>query len=108
MTAPRPPKKSETLEIRLSHTEKQTFMARCQAEGVTASEKVRGLMRAPAARPSRSSRSWQAAAAAVAGLILGAVVAPSIAQALPGSRAAFEKMDADNNGVVTLREFQAR
>lgn len=108
MTTPRPPKKSETLEIRLSHAEKLAFMARCRSEGVTASEVVRGLIEAPAARPKRSGKAWQALAAAVAGLLIGAVAAPSIAQALPGSRAAFDQMDANRDGVVSFAEFKAR
>lgn len=108
MTTPRPPKKSETLEIRLSHAEKVAFMARCRAEGVTASEVVRGLIETPVARPKRSGKAWQALAAALAGLLIGAVAAPSIAQALPGSRVAFYQMDADRDGVISFDEFRAR
>ena len=40
MASPRPPKKSESLEIRLPFDTKQAFMARCRDEGVTASEAV--------------------------------------------------------------------
>jgi len=111
MTSARPPKKSETLEIRLPHASKLAFMARCRAAGLTASEVVRGLIEnetsaAPKAR--RQVRSWQALAAAVAGIVIGVAAAPSIAQALPGSRAAFDQMDADHDGVVSFAEFQAR
>jgi hypothetical protein len=108
MTTPRPPKKSETLEIRLSHAEKLDFMARCRSEGVTASEVVRGMIEAPAARPKRSAKLWQALAAAMAGLLIGAVAAPSIAQALPGSRVAFDQMDVNHDGVISFAEFKAR
>lgn len=108
MTMPRPPKKSETLEIRLSHEDKQAFMARCRAEGVTASEVLRSLIETPVARPKRSVKPWQALVAALAGLLIGAVAAPSIAQALPGSRAAFDQMDTNRDGVISFAEFRAR
>ena len=111
MTTPRPPKKSETLEIRLPHAAKIAFMERCRAEGVTASEVVRGLIEheAPAApRARRTVKGWQALAAAVVGIVIGAVAAPSIAQALPGSRAAFDQMDANHDGMISFAEFNAR
>lgn len=111
MASPRPPKKSETLEIRLPHAAKLAFMERCRAAGLTASEVVRGLIESetPAApKIHRTMRGWQALAAAVAGIAIGAAAGPSIAQALPGSRAAFDQMDADHDGVVSFAEFQAR
>ena len=109
MTSPRPPKKSETLEIRLPHAAKLAFMERCRAAGLTASEVVRGLIEAPAApKARRTMKGWQALAAAIAGVVIGAAAAPSIAQALPGSRAAFDQMDANHDGVVSFAEFQAR
>ena len=111
MTTPRPPKKSETLEIRLPHAAKAAFMERCRAEGVTASEVVRSLIenKAPvASKVRRAMKGWQALAAAVAGIVIGAAAAPSIAQALPGSRAAFNQMDANRDGVVSFAEFNAR
>jgi len=37
MTHRKSPKKTETVEIRLSHAAKTAFMARCRAEGMTAS-----------------------------------------------------------------------
>ena len=111
MTSARPPKKSETLEIRLPHASKLAFMERCRAAGLTASEVVRDLIEneAPAAtKTRRTMKGWQAVAAAIAGIVIGAVAAPSIAQALPGSRAAFDQMDANHDGVVSFAEFQAR
>ena len=110
MTTARPPKKSETLEIRLPYAAKAAFMERCRAAGLTASEVVRGLIESgtPATRSRRSSRAWPALAAAVAGIVIGAAAAPSIAQALPGSRAAFDQMDADRDGVVSFDEFRVR
>ncbi len=107
MSTVRPPKKSETLEVRLPHAAKVAFMERCRAAGLTASEVVRELIENEAPRP-RPAKRWQAALLAVAGLIIGAVAAPSIAQALPGSRAAFDQMDANGDGVISFSEFRAR
>jgi len=111
VTAIRPPKKSETLEIRLPHAAKAAFMERCRREGVTASEVVRRLIEPDGAAPGRKVRRtglWQALAATLAVLIIGAVAAPAIAQALPGSRAAFDQMDANRDGLVSWREYEAR
>lgn len=41
MSEPRREKKSETLEVRLSHAKKRAFMAACAREGITASDAVR-------------------------------------------------------------------
>lgn len=108
MTSPRLPKKSETLEIRLPHAAKLAFMERCRAAGLTASEVVRRLIEGEAPKAHRTMTAWQVLAAAVAGVIIGAAAAPSIAQALPGSRAAFDQMDANHDGVVSFAEFRAR
>ena len=108
MSTARPPKKSDTLEVRLPHASKVAFMERCRAEGLTASEVVRDLIETDAPKPRRTMKSWQALVLAVAGLVLGAVAAPSIAQALPGSRAAFDEMDANRDGVISFAEFRAR
>ncbi|WP_298163109.1 EF-hand domain-containing protein [Brevundimonas sp.] len=111
MTSARPPKKSETLEIRLPHASKLAFMERCRAAGLTASEVVRGLIETEteaAPRVRRTMKTWQALVAAVAGIVIGAAAAPSIAQALPGSRVAFDQMDANHDGVVSFSEFRAR
>ncbi|WGM31177.1 EF-hand domain-containing protein [Brevundimonas sp. NIBR11] len=111
MSTARPPKKSETLEIRLPHAAKVAFMDRCRSAGLTASEVVRDLIEREAptpAKPRRAMKGWQALMLAVAGIVIGAAAAPSIAQALPGSRAAFDHMDANRDGVVTFAEFEAR
>jgi len=39
---------------------------------------------------------------------LGAIAAPSLAQNLSPSRAAFDRLDRDRNGVVSFEEFRAR
>jgi hypothetical protein len=44
VTAIRPPKKSESLEIRIPYPAKQAFMARCRQDGTSASEALRALI----------------------------------------------------------------
>ena len=99
-------KKSESLEIRLPYPTKQAFMARCQAEGRSASEALRGFIEAelsPAAavRPLRRLR--YLAAGGLLAAALGAVAAPSLAR--PGADAQFRAMDADLDGAVSAAEF---
>lgn len=101
----RAPKKSETLEIRLPHAAKTAFMARCHAGGQTASEVVRDFIEGELNARGRS-RSWRIAAAALAGLAVGAVAAPSLAQTGRSDRAAFERLDRDHDGVVSFAEFR--
>src|SRR5690606_11449001 len=107
-------KKSETIEVRLPFETKTAFMARCRNDGRTASEAVRAYIdREIAAEPVRRERSrwWQvAAAAAAAGLALGAVAATSLAQVAMSHEAAqaFHALDADHDGVLTLAEFRGR
>ena len=78
----RTPKKSETLEIRLSHTAKQAFMDRCRAEGRSASDAMRefidGYGQSPADRP-WWDKSWRWIAAVLSALAVGAIAAPSLA-----------------------------
>jgi hypothetical protein len=108
MTAGRE-KKSETLEVRLPHGLKTRFMARCRTEGVTASEAVRGFIESRARlRPARL-RAWRVVVAGVlAGLALGAVAAPSIAEVVAPGRATFERLDVDGDGALSFEEFRAR
>ncbi|WP_404711954.1 hypothetical protein [Sphingomonas sp. MMS24-J13] len=107
------PKKSETIEIRLSHEAKAAFMARCRLERKSASEAVRQFIDATIdpradARPRRAS-SWRIVAAGLFGaaLALGAA-APSLAHAAREDRAAFDQLDHNHDGVLSYREFQGR
>lgn len=110
----RPPKKSESLEIRIPYEAKQAFMARCQREGRSASEALRGFIEAeigppPKARPRR----LRLAAGALIAAAVGAAALPSLARvqsADPAAdllrRAAFAQMDANHDGVLSLDEYR--
>lgn len=105
----REPKKSETLEVRLSHQAKTAFMARCGARGQSASDAIRSFIEAdlaPRRQPSNAWRGW--AAAALIGLGLGAVAAPSLAEGRNTSQAAFSRLDRDHDGALSYAEFSAR
>ena len=112
MDRDKPLKKSETVEIRLPHATKTAFMARCRAEGRTASDAIRRFIDAELSQTSATRRAprlgWRPLlAAAVAGLALGAVAAPSLAQSSP-TRADFDRLDRNHDGVVSFDEYRAR
>ena len=108
----KPPKKSETLEIRVPYQTKAAFMARCRDDGRTASEAVRHFIEREidggARRRDRWAgwRLWHALAAAVAGLLVGALAAPSLAHPTPNSKAVFERLDRNHDGGLSLEEFR--
>lgn len=110
MSNPRSPKKSETIEVRLPHAAKIAFIARCHSDGRTVSEAVRSFIEAEISQSSRARalirlHAWQALAAALGGLAVGAVAAPSLAHPTTNSRAAFERLDRNHDGVLTFDEF---
>lgn len=113
MTTSRASKKSETIEIRLSHEAKTAFMSRCRRERRTASEALRLFIDAEiGARPDVRRRplpSWRIVAAGVIGAAIGVgAAAPSFAHVTENSRAAFEKLDRNHDGVVSYQEFRSR
>jgi hypothetical protein len=101
---PRPPKKSETLEIRLPYPTKQAFMARCRDDGRSASEALRGFIEreieAPARRPANGLR-WVVGAALA--LAAGAAAVPSLAH--PASD--FQRLDRNGDGRISAAELLA-
>lgn len=114
----KPPKKSETLEIRIPHGTKQALMARARAEGRPASEVVRGFIDAYLAETACSPTAWErnmttlraysrpsiallAAFVSIGGI--GFAVSP--ATALPDLEAAFKELDVDGNGILSADEF---
>ncbi len=110
MAEARPPKKSETIEVRLPYEAKAAFAARCQAEGRTVSEAVRGYINtqlAAQAGPAKGFRlnGWQVVAAALIGLAVGGVAAPTLAHPASDPRAAFDRLDRNHDGVISFDEF---
>jgi Ca2+-binding EF-hand superfamily protein len=112
------PKKSETLEVRLAHETKQSFMERCRQQGQSASDVVRAAIEAyldPAASSKRPGAlalpNLKIAGLSTAILIAGAVAAGLLAvrpsNAHPDLAGTFAAMDANHDGVVSAEEFQA-
>ena len=116
MAKPRPLKKSESLEIRIPHATKQAFMARCRAEGRSASEDLRAFIEAKLQPPPPTRRTLPYVAAALTALALAAAAAPSLAQAGIVSEltsrfdrfdaGAFHRLDRNSDGVLSLEEFR--
>jgi hypothetical protein len=105
-------KKSETLEVRLPYELKSAFMNRCREGGGTASDAVRRFIERDleaGPKPRRVQlRWWQAMLIAAGGLAVGAVAAPSLAQPAPMSKAAFDRLDRNHDGVLSYDEFRGR
>jgi hypothetical protein len=113
MPQTREPKKSETIEIRLSHEAKSAFMDRCRADSVTASEAIRALIDARIAdrpeAPEGRKLPWRLVAAIAAGMAIGAgATAPALAHANQARQAAFDRLDRNHDGVLSYEEYSAR
>jgi len=111
MASIKPPKKSETIEIRLSHEAKAAFMERCRQERRTASEAIRLLIdNQPTPGRPRVAR-WRFLAAGVVGAVLGlGAAAPSFAWAAQkqNTRPVFDQLDRNHDGVLDYQEFRSR
>lgn len=109
MSSTRPPKKSENLEIRIPHETKRAFMARCQAQGRSASDVMRGFIDRHLAEGAARRRVLPrlarpaAAAASLAGIATLFMVAPAVSAA--DREASFRALDRNGDGVVTRVEF---
>ncbi len=102
----RPLKKSETLEVRIPYATKEAFMARCRAEGRSASEDVRRFIETRLGPPPPTRRTLPYLAAGLIAAALAAAAAPSLAQAGIVGRLTFERLDRNGDGVITREEFQ--
>ncbi len=99
-------KKSESLEIRIPHATKQAFMARCQAQGQSASEALRGFIEAqltPVRPASEGRRVWRLVAGALVAAAVGAAALPSLAR--PSLASEFQRLDVDGDQRLSVTEF---
>ncbi len=116
----RSPKKSESLELRISHEAKTAFMRRCHAEGRSASDVIRQLIAAHASEKSSkrdtSTREWRLYMSnlfktppVVVGLsLVGAVAALALmsgASASADPAQAFSAIDTDRDAFISLPEY---
>lgn len=111
MTSVKPPKKTDTIEIRLPDAAKAAFMDHCRAQDRTASEAIRRFIDDQIApRPAvRRAPPWRVALAGMIGIALGmGVAAPSLARATHNTRAVFDQLDRNHDGALSATEFQAR
>lgn len=125
MTDQRPPKKTETLEVRMPHEMKRAFIEACRAHGSTASDVVREFAEGYLKRCERRARlrdvinperslamlfsSPRRRLAAISAGFAGAVglvmagLAPSVADW--SFQTTFEELDRDGDGLVSVEEF---
>ena len=109
----RPEKKSESLEIRLPHSQKHAFMEACRARGVTASDALRSFIEDDLAAQARQKqpRTWTMTirnnpfktAAGMAGAALA--VATFGTGASIADDEVFSRFDRNGDGLVTYAEF---
>lgn len=121
MTAPRrTEKKSEMIEVRISHSQKEALSALCESQGRSLSETVRGLIDGELAGAARHvpdnrlrietmstliksrPRTFAASIIASAGALSFVLAAPSSAGP---AGPAFEAIDIDQNQQIELHEF---
>jgi len=116
-------KKTEMIEVRVSHETKRDFLAACRGAGRSASDVVREAVQTfieeqkrPKVQPQHKrpltmiipkpirKKRYLAAGAGLAGL---AMIAALPSAAAPNLRSAFEGMDANRDGVLSVEEFVA-
>jgi hypothetical protein len=103
-------KKSESIEVRVPHAVKQAFMARCRAQGRTASEAIRGFVQGEiddktARSRNRLRRLRPAAAGIVATLMVTLVTGPATVSAAPHFGPEFSVLDRNHDGVISPAEY---
>lgn len=115
MTRSKPPKKTESLEVRLPHAVKRAFMAKARSQGRTASALVREfidsyLAGTDPATEKRKMLKRLATPAAVTSIVATAIALhmPTAASAAPDLKALFDQLDSDRDGRLSSEEFVVR
>jgi Ca2+-binding EF-hand superfamily protein len=115
MSNRRPPKKSETLEVRVPHEVKDALMRKAHSEGRSASDIVRTCIAdyldgSSKEAPSMIISLWKpAVAAGAAGIaLLWSALAPTPVSAGPDLKAAFDHYDQNHDNVISVSEFLGR
>lgn len=113
MPSARPPKKTDTIEIRLADEVKVAFAEHCRQEGRTVSEAIRALIAdrlepSEHVRPAPPTR-WRLAVAGALGAALGAgVAAPSVARSACDNHPVIDHVVANADSVSASREPHKR
>lgn len=113
MNKSRPPKKAESLEVRVPHAVKRAFMARARQHGRTASAVLREFIDAylAGASPSEDRSMYKryakpVAAAALIGTVIAAhALIPTAASATPDFKTVFDQLDRDKDGKLSPGEM---
>ena len=112
MTGSRKPKKSETIEIRLPHDLKSALMDKAHGEGRSASAVIRESIHHYLVGQPKETRSMiltmlkPAAAIGAASLaLMWTALAPAPTQATTNLKSAFQMLDRNRDGAITLQEF---
>lgn len=104
-------KKSDSIEVRVPYAVKQAFMARCRAEGRTASEAIRAFVEAeieerPARERSRLHLMRPVAAAGIAATLAATlVIGPASVSAAPNFGPGFSALDRNRDGMISPAEY---
>lgn len=101
-------KKSDSIEVRMPHAVKQAFMARCRAEGHTASEAIRAFVEGRIAEERPRGR-WLmrpvVATGIVATLVASMALGSASVSAAPDFNPRFAQFDRNHDGVISPAEF---
>lgn len=113
MNAPRKPKKSETVEVRLPFEVKHALMDKARAEGRSASEIIRESIDLYLAGQTKENGPmllalWKPAAmvGAASLALVGAAFLPTASHAQTDLKSVFQMLDRNHDGTITADEFE--
>ena len=115
MTRKKPPKKTDSLDVRLPHAVKRAFMDRARSQGRTASSLVREFIDSYLAgtNPATEKRKMLkrlATPAAVTSLVATVIALhmPTAVAAAPDFKSLFDQLDRNEDGKLSPEEFASR